>query len=155
MFETMKEKVRQAQQERDKLRREQLRAEKLQQEEDARAKALDDEREHRIRAIRVITGEVKYRYAVLEVLRTIGYAEFEGKQLIDPDAATRRAIEQIQDLAFSIGADAVIQAQYQILRYTVQHQHTIVTPVYETHLFGTAIKLIGPPPDWQKPDNEI
>ncbi len=148
MFSSMKEKMRKA-----KLERE--RAEQALRAEAARAQAMEDERERRLRAIRVISGEVKYRYAVLDVLRTVGYAEFGGNQLIDPDEATRRAISQMQDLAFSIGADAVIHAQFQVLRYALPQRNMMQMPVYETHLFGTAIKVLGPPEDWQEPDERV
>jgi len=148
MFSSMKEKMRKARLERE-------RAEQALRVEAARAQAMEDERERRLRAIRVISGEVKYRYAVLDVLRTVGYAEFGGNQLIDPDEATRRAISQMQDLAFSIGADAVIHAQFQVLRYALPQRNMMQMPVYETHLFGTAIKVLGPPEDWQEPDERV
>mgnify|MGYP001222288812 CR=1 FL=1 len=149
MLDSMKEKMRKAREEREKLRVEQERAARARQEEAARAQAMEIERERQVRSIRIITGEVKYRYAVLDTIRTIGYAEFSGNQLIDPDEATRRAVEQMQEVAFSIGADAVIHAQYQVLRYTVQQRQIALVPVYETHIFGTAIKVLGPPEDWE------
>lgn len=155
MFESMKEKMRKAQEERDKARRDHERAEQAKRDEAARTKAMEEERERRIRSIRIIPGEVKYRYAVLDTVRTVGYAEFTGNQLIDPDEATRRAVAQLQDLAFSMGADAIIHAQYQVLRYSIQQRQMLFMPVYETHIFGTAIKVIGPPTDWQKPEDEI
>ena len=155
MFESMKEKMRKAQEERDKARRDHERAEQARRDEASRTKAMEEERERRIRSIRIIPGEVKYRYAVLDTVRTVGYAEFTGNQLIDPDEATRRAVTQLQDLAFSMGADAIIHAQYQVLRYSIQQRQMLFMPVYETHIFGTAIKVIGPPTDWQKPDDEI
>lgn len=152
MLGSMKDKMRKAREERDRQRTERERAERAAQEDAARSAALEEEREQRILGIRIITGEVKYRYAVLDTIRTIGYAEFGGNQLIDPDQATQRAIRQMQELAFSIGADAIIHAQYQILRYTVQQRQMLFMPVYETHIFGTAIKVLGPPQDWENPD---
>ncbi len=149
MLGSMKDKMRKAREEREKARAEYERAERTKQEEAARAQAMEAEREQQVRGIRIISGEVKYRYAVLDTVRTIGYAEFGGNQLIDPDEATRRAIEQMQELAFSIGADAIIHAQYQVLRYTVQQRQMLYVPVYETHIFGTAIKVLGPPEDWE------
>ena len=59
----------------------------------------------------------------------------------------------MQELAFSIGADAIIHAQYQVLRYTVQQRQMMFMPVYETHIFGTAIKVLGPPQDWKDTDD--
>ncbi|MBP7252449.1 MAG: hypothetical protein KBA75_03065 [Alphaproteobacteria bacterium] len=153
MLGSMKEKMRKAREERERIRTERERAARTQQEEAARAAAMEEDREVRVRAIRIITGEVKYRYAVLDTIRTIGYAEFGGNQLIEPDQATQRAITQMQELAFSIGADAIIHAQYQVLRYTVQQRQMLYMPVYETHIFGTAIKILGPPQDWKDVDD--
>lgn len=153
MLGSMKEKMRKAREERERIRTERERAARTQQEEAARAAAMEEDREVRVRAIRIITGEVKYRYAVLDTIRTIGYAEFGGNQLIEPDQATQRAITQMQELAFSIGADAIIHAQYQVLRYTVQQRQMLYMPVYETHIFGTAIKVLGPPQDWKDVDD--
>jgi hypothetical protein len=149
MFDSMKEKLRKAQEQRERLRREQERAEQKKREQARRAHEMDEERERRIRALRIIPGEVKYRYAVLDTVRSIGYAEFDDNQLIDPGEATKRAVALLQDLAFSKGADAVIHAQYQVLRYTIQQRHMVFMPVYETHIFGTAIKVLGPPQDWE------
>ena len=153
MLGSMKEKMRKAREERERIRTERERPARTQQEEAARAAAMEEDREVRVRAIRIITGEVKYRYAVLDTIRTIGYAEFGGNQLIEPDQATQRAITQMQELAFSIGADAIIHAQYQVLRYTVQQRQMLYMPVYETHIFGTAIKILGPPQDWKDVDD--
>jgi uncharacterized protein YbjQ (UPF0145 family) len=153
MLGSMKEKMRKAREERERIRTERERAARSHQEEAARAAAMEEDREVRVRAIRIITGEVKYRYAVLDTIRTIGYAEFGGNQLIEPDQATQRAITQMQELAFSIGADAIIHAQYQVLRYTVQQRQMMFMPVYETHIFGTAIKVLGPPQDWKDTDD--
>ncbi len=153
MLGSMKEKMRKAREERERIRTERERSARAAQEEAARAASMEQDREQLVRAIRIITGEVKYRYAVLDTIRTIGYAEFGGNQLIEPDQATQRAISQMQELAFSIGADAIIHAQYQILRYTVQQRQMLYMPVYETHIFGTAIKVLGPPQDWKDEDN--
>lgn len=148
MFEDMKEKMRRAKEAKEQARHQRDRMEREYQSEAARAQAAEEERERRIRSIRIISGDVKYRYVVLDTLRTVGYAEFSGNRLIDPDEATRNAMQQMQDLAFSLGADVVIHAQFQVLRYTIQQRQMIYVPVYETHLFGTAVKVMGPPTDW-------
>jgi uncharacterized protein YbjQ (UPF0145 family) len=149
MLGSMKDRMRKAQEAREKARQEQMRAEQAQRDEAAQARIMEEERERRLRAIRIIPGEVKYRYAILDTIRTIGYAEFSGNQLIDPDESTQRAIAQMQELAFSIGADAVIHAQFQVIRYTIQQRQMMSVPAYETHIFGTAIKIFGPPGDWE------
>lgn len=148
MFDDMKEKMRRAKEAKEHARHERDRMEREYQSEAAKAQAAEEERERRIRSIRVISGDVKYRYVVLDTLRTVGYAEFSGNRLIDPDEATRNAMQQMQDLAFSLGADAVVHAQFQVLRYTIQQRQMYYVPVYETHIFGTAIKVMGPPTDW-------
>jgi uncharacterized protein YbjQ (UPF0145 family) len=153
MLDSLKEKMRRTREEREKARRDQDRKHQARQAEAQRAEAMAEERDRRIHAIRVITGEVKYRYAILDTIRTVGYCEVLGNQPIDPEEATRRAVAQLQDIAFRIGADAVIHAQYHIVRYTIQRRQMLFTPVYETHVFGTAIKVLGPPEDWEKDSN--
>lgn len=153
MLDSLKEKMRRTREDREKNRRDQDRKHQARQAEAQRAEAMAEERDRRIQAIRVITGEVKYRYAILDTIRTVGYYEVNGNQLIDPEEATRRAVVQLQDIAFRIGADAVIHAQYHIVRYAIQRRQMLFTPVYETHLFGTAIKVLGPPEDWEKDGN--
>ena len=153
MFDELKEKMRRQREARDKSGRDRDRAEQARKAESERAEAMAQDRDRRVRAIRIITGEVKYRYAILDTLRAAGYYETVGNQMIDPEESTRRAVAQLQLQAFRIGADAVIHAQYHIVRYTIQRRQLLFTPVYETHIFGTAIKILGPPDDWQKPEN--
>ena len=152
MLDSLKERMRRAREEREKIRREQERKHRSRHEEAQRAEAMAEERDRRMHAIRIITGEVKYRYAILDTIRAMGYYEVTGNELIDPEEATRRAVAQLQDQAFRIGADAVIHAQYQVIRYSIQRRQMLFTPVYETHVFGTAIKVLGPPEDWEKTD---
>jgi hypothetical protein len=148
MFDSIKENLRKVNEERAKLREEQDRKDKLrQQQADMNAKMKDD-RERKIATIRVITGEVKYRYAILDTLRVFAHYTAEPGQPYDPTASSQQATRMMQELAFAAGADAVIHAQYQIVRYTTTRRNYADVPVYETHLFGTAIKVLGPPIDW-------
>ena len=152
MLESLKEKMRRSRENRDKMRREHERRNQARNAEAHRAEAMAEERDRRVHAIRIITGEVKYRYAILDTIRAVGYYETMGNELIDPEEATRRAVENLQNEAFRMGADAVIHAQYHVLRYSIQRRQMLFTPVYETHVFGTAIKVLGPPDDWEKKD---
>lgn len=152
MFDSFKESMRRRQESRERTQRDRQRQEQARQADADRAEAMAQDRSRRMRAIRVITGDVKYRYAIIDTIRAVGHYEAYAGQLIDPDESTRRAIEQIQGQAFSIGADAVIHAQFHVVRYTIQRRQLLFTPVYETHLFGTAIKILGPPEDWGKED---
>ena len=148
MFDGIREKLRQSQAASERAKAERERAEQAQRVQQERDRMAAEDRERRVRSIRIIPGDVKYRYVVLDTVRTVGYAEFGGNQMIDPDAATRQGLEQLQDLAFSMGADAIIHAQFQVMRYTVQGRQMQYIPVYETHIFGTAIRVVGPPEDW-------
>lgn len=124
---------------------------------DAQAAANEQERaesERKIALVRVITGDVKYRYAILDALRVYAHYHAEPGEPYDPTASTQQATRMMQELAYSIGADAVIHAQYQIVRYTTARRNYVDVPSYETHLFGTAIKIMGPPSDWDDLEEE-
>ena len=150
MFDNIKENLKKANEERARAREEHERKERAkQQQAEMGAKAKED-RERKIATIRVITGDVKYRYAILDTLRVFSHYTAEPGQPYDPTASSMQATRMMQELAFSTGADAVIHAQYQIVRYTTQRRNFADVPVYETHLFGTAIKVMGPPSDWDE-----
>lgn len=106
------------------------------------------ERQARIDGIRVFTGELKHRYHVVETLRGIGiyYAPPQEAEY-DPLEATRRAIYNLQEQAADLGADAVVHARYEILRYMQNTGQQRAVPVYEVHAFGTAVRIIGQSPD--------
>ncbi len=148
MFDSIKENLRKANEERAKAREEQDRRDRAKQQQDNVNARLKEERERKIATIRVITGDVKYRYAILDTLRVFSHYTAEPGQPYDPTASSQQATRMMQELAFSTGADAVIHAQYQIVRYTTNRRNYADVPVYETHLFGTAIKVMGPPTDW-------
>ncbi|NDE89877.1 MAG: hypothetical protein EB059_01865 [Alphaproteobacteria bacterium] len=154
MFDSIKENMRKANEERAKTREEQERKDKARAREAEMNARLKDERERKIATIRVITGDVKYRYAILDTLRVFSHYTAEPGQPYDPTASSMQATRLMQELAFAAGADAVIHAQYQIVRYTTQRRNYADVPVYETHLFGTAIKVMGPPTDWASDRDE-
>lgn len=107
-------------------------------------------REERIAAIRVITGDLKHRYAIVDTVRAFGLYTAQPGEDYDPTEATRRAQYHLQTQAIELGADAIIHATYQVLRYAEQrHMRQHPVPVYEVHAFGTAVKIVGPPTDWQ------
>lgn len=150
MFDTLKDSLRKAAEERAKKQEEEERInaqKRANADHEARIKA---ERERKIASIRVITGAVKYRYAIIDTLRVFAHYISEPGQPYDPTASTQQATRMMQEQAFSIGADAVIHAQYQVLRYTTTRKGYQDVPAYETHLFGTAVKIIGPPVDWEE-----
>lgn len=149
MFDSIKENLRKANEERNRAREEQERKERLRQQQAEQGAKAKEERERKIATIRVITGEVKYRYAILDTLRVFAHYTAEPGQPYDPTASSVQATRMMQELAFAAGADAVIHAQYQIVRYTTTRRNYADVPVYETHLFGTAIKIMGPPADWE------
>jgi uncharacterized protein YbjQ (UPF0145 family) len=145
MFERFKERMQAAQKARElaaaaRARQERERAQQAEQERKG-----EQERARRIRSIRVITGDVKYRYAIVDTVRAVGYYELEQHGVLLPDEATDRAIKQLQEKAFAVGADAVIHAVFHIMRYAVQRSRMHLVPAYEVHVFGTAIKVLGPP----------
>ncbi len=148
MFDSIKENLRKVNEERARARENQERKERARQQQTEMNAKARDERERKIASIRVITGDVKYRYAILDTLRVFSHYTAEPGQPYDPTASSAQATRMMQELAFSAGADAVIHAQYQIVRYTTQRRSFADVPVYETHLFGTAIKVMGPPSDW-------
>lgn len=149
MFDSIKENLRKVNEERAKAREEQERRDRAKQQQDSANARLKEERERKIATIRVITGDVKYRYAILDTLRVFSHYTAEPGQPYDPTASSQQATRMMQELAYSTGADAVIHAQYQIVRYTTNRRNYADVPVYETHLFGTAIKVMGPPTDWE------
>lgn len=150
MFDSLKENLKRANEERAKQREEEQRQEKLRQAQQQAEARAHDERERKIASIRVITGDVRYRYAIIDTLRVFAHYTAEPNETYDPTQATRQATRDMQELAFAAGADAVIHAQYQIIRYVTTRRNYSDVPVYETHLFGTAIKIMGPPKDWDE-----
>lgn len=148
MFDALKESLKRANEDREKKREEELRQEKLRQARLSAEERARDERERKIASIRIITGDVRYSYVVVDTLRVFAHYMAEPGEAYDPTASTNRAMRDMQELAFAAGADAVIHAQYQILRYTTTRRTYTDVPVYETHLFGTAVKIVGPPRDW-------
>lgn len=107
------------------------------------------EREQRIATVRVITGDLKHRYIIVDTLRGFGLYTAQPGRDYDPTEATRRALYHLQTQAHDIGADAVIHARYEILRYAEPRQlRQAPVPTYEVHAFGTAVKVVGPPADW-------
>lgn len=150
MFDSIKEQLKRAGEAAAKAREEELRQQKMRERQrDAENRAMD-ERERKLASIRVITGDVKYRYAILDTLRVFAHYTAEPGAPYDPTAATQQAIRKMQEMAFALGADAVIHAQYQIVRYATTRRGYADIPVYEAHVFGTAIKIMGPPTDWDK-----
>lgn len=142
MFDSLKESLKKTAEDRAKARAR----------KDAESAAREQEhaeRERRIAAVRVITGDVKYRYAILDTLRVYAHYGAEPGEPYDPTSSTVQATRLMQELAYSTGADAVIHAQYQIIRYATTRRGYADVPSYETHLFGTAIKIMGPPLDWE------
>lgn len=150
VFDAIRESLKRAAEERAKNREEAARAERTRQEQAAQRARLDAEKERQIASIRVITGEVKYRYAIIDTLRVFAHYVAEPGEPYDPTASTVRATRMMQELAQAAGADAVIHAQYQIIRSSSPRSGYSDVPVYETHLFGTAVKILGPPSDWPK-----
>jgi uncharacterized protein YbjQ (UPF0145 family) len=148
MFDSLKDSLKKANEERAKLREEELRKQKSRERQRETEERIAEDRERKIQSVRVITGDVRYRYAILDTLRVFAHYIAEPGEAYDPTAATQQATRQMQELAFAAGADAVIHAQYQILRYTATRRNYADVPVYEAHLFGTAIKIMGPPSDW-------
>jgi hypothetical protein len=152
VFDAIRESLRRAATEREKNREEAAKAERSrQQQADARARQ-EAEKERQIASVRVITGEVKYRYAIIDTLRVFAHYISTPGEPYDPTASTLRATRMMQELAHAAGADAVIHAQYQIIRSSTSKQGYTDVPVYETHLFGTAVKILGPPSDWDSKD---
>ncbi len=141
MFDSIKENMKRAADERAKKQAEEQR-------QQARAQAQAQATEQKIASIRVITGDVRYQYVIIDTLRAFSHYVAEPGEPYDPTAATQMVTRQMQELAVAVGADAVIHAQYQIVRYYVQRRGYNDVPAYEAHLFGTAIRIVGPPPEW-------
>lgn len=108
------------------------------------------ERETQIAATRVITGELKHRYVLVDALRGFGVYIVDPGHDYDPTEVTRRATYDLQRQAVALGANAVIHARFEILRYSEDRQGRPL-PIYEAHAFGTAVRIVGPPSDW--PEN--
>ena len=104
-----------------------------------------------VNRVRVLTGDLKHRYVVIEALQGFGWYMAEPGRDYDPTEAARRAAHQLRRQAVQLGADAVIHATYQIIRTVEQqgqgHRRSLL-PAYEAHAFGTAIRIVGPPADW-------
>ena len=121
------------------------------QEEERRR--TDEALKSRIAAIRVITGDIRYKYAIINTVRAWAYVPCPSGHAADPHQATDIAIYNLQREALRHNADAVIHAQFHILRYEVPVQDGMMA-AYETHAFGTAVKILGAPEDWKTPDGE-
>ena len=74
-----------------------------------------------VNRVRVLTGDLKHRYVILEALQGFGWYMAEPGKDYDPTEAARRAAHQLRRQAVQLGADAVIHAQFQIIR-TVERQ---------------------------------
>jgi len=119
--------------------------------QDEEKRRTDEAMRARITAVRVITGDIKYKYAIMNTVRAWAYVPIPPGRGADPNQATDIAIYNVQREAARIGADAVIHAQFHILRYEVHMQEGVV-PAYEVHAFGTAVKITGAPEEWKTPD---
>lgn len=125
--------------------------EENQRKQDDERRRMDDAMRNRIAGVRVITGDIRYKYAIMNTIRAWAYLPCPPGEGLDPHKATDLAIYNLQREAARIGADAVIHAQFHILRYEVPTRDSIM-PAYETHAFGTAVKILAPPDDWKTPD---
>ena len=148
IFERFKEAARRAKEERERKKAEQQETERQRQREAEALRRAEFERQRKISNIRVITGDVKYRYAIMDTVRSWTVYVPEGNAPYDPTEGVGRAIRYLQEQAIRHGADAVIHAQFEILRYTTQRGKYHNVPCYEVYAFGTAIKIVGPPQDW-------
>ncbi len=124
--------------------REQMRA---QQDEERRR--MNEQMKAQIAAVRVITGDIKYKYAIINTVRAWAYVPCFPGAGSDPHQASDIAIYNIQKEALRVGADAVIHAQFHILRYEQPMRDGQIMAAYETHAFGTAVKILAPPDDWR------
>lgn len=154
MFDSLRQSLRDAARERSRRRREHERQERERKLATDRARRMQEDMERRIKSVRVITGDVRYRYSILDTLRAHGYRVSEPSQDMAPTQATEAAIRSLQEQAVTLGADAVIHATFNILRYTAPRRGYAVATIYETHAFGTAIKVLGPPSDWEGAQGE-
>ncbi|GAB5387551.1 MAG: hypothetical protein Alpg2KO_05190 [Alphaproteobacteria bacterium] len=111
----------------------------------------DAQVEAELEKIRIITGDTHYKYALLNTLRVWGFATARPGQEVDATRSTDIAVRLLQEEAYKINADAVIHVQFHILRYDRSRDPLKYSmPCYETHAFGTAIKIIGPPDHWKE-----
>jgi hypothetical protein len=113
---------------------------------------MDAAMKARIAAVRVITGDIRYKYAIINTVRAWAYVPCPPGRATDPHQATDVAIYNLQREGVRQNADAVIHAQFHILRYEVPMQEGGYMTAYETHAFGTAVKILGAPEDWKTPD---
>jgi len=116
--------------------------------EQQRAQEYAEARDRKIESVRILTGELKHRYVIVDALRGFGHYIAPEVGTYDPLEATRRATLHLQTQAADIDADAVIHARFEIIRYTENRgaRYSSV-PVYEVHAFGTAVRIVGPSPD--------
>ncbi len=153
MFDGINEQLRKMRDARAQAKAQEALREQQRLHESEQMRRAEQERQKRIHSIRIITGEVRYRYAILDTLRAFAVYQAEPGQPINPTEATLRASRTLQEQAVAVGADAVIHAQYNIVRYTIPRGKYADIPVYEAHVFGTAIKILGPPVDWASQDD--
>jgi hypothetical protein len=112
---------------------------------------MDEAMKARIAAVRIITGDIRYKYAIINTVRAWAYVPCPPGRAPDPHQASDVAIYNLQREAVRQQADAVIHAQFHILRYEVPTEDGYMA-AYETHAFGTAVKILGAPEDWKTPD---
>lgn len=115
---------------------------------------MDEAMKAQIAAIRIITGDIRYKYAIINTVRAWAYVPCPPGRAADPHQATDIAIYNLQKEALRQGAHAVIHAQFHILRYEVPVEDGMMA-AYETHAFGTAVKILGAPEDWKTPDESM
>jgi|GEM_PF-1403336 len=120
--------------------------------QDEERRRMDEAMKARIAAIRIITGDIRYKYAIINTVRAWAYIPCPPGRAADPHQATDVAIYNLQREALKHNADAVIHAQFHILRYEVPLQDGGYMAAYETHAFGTAVKILGAPEDWKTPE---
>ena len=120
--------------------------------QDDERRRMDEAMKARIAAIRIITGDIRYKYAIINTVRAWAYIPCPPGRAADPHQATDVAIYNLQREALKHNADAVIHAQFHILRYEVPLQDGGYMAAYETHAFGTAVKILGAPEDWKTPE---
>jgi hypothetical protein len=116
---------------------------------DDERRRMDEAMKARIAGVRVITGDIRYKYAIVNTVRAWAYVPCPPGMGADPHQATDIAIYNIQREALRLGADAVIHAQFHILRYEQPTSDGGFMAAYETHAFGTAVKILGAPEDWK------
>jgi hypothetical protein len=118
--------------------------------EDKRRAEYQYEREKKIEAVQIITGDIKHQYVIVRPLAGFGHYIAPPNEEYDPLEATRRATYHLQAQAVDAGAEAVIHTQFHIIRYSEPRGPRYAPlPAYEVHAFGTAIRVVGPPTDWE------